>query len=85
MNKSNGNGHSDGGKGTRPRHQDRTWTEFVSEEPIACLAIAAAAGFVLGGGARRTGGLTILTMLGQIIVRETLGESASLSDFISDA
>lgn len=86
MNQSNGNGHNDGDTpDARPRLSDRTWTEIVKEDPIACLAIAAAAGFVLGGGARRAGGLTILTMLGQIVVREAFGDSASPSDFIARA
>lgn len=82
MDQSNGNGNSGGSRDVRPSHKDKTWTEIVKEEPVACLAIAAAAGFVLGGGARRAVGLTILTMLGQIVVREVFGESASLSDFM---
>jgi hypothetical protein len=49
------------------------------------MAIAAAAGFMLGGGARRSGGLAILTMLGQIVVREAFGDFASLGDFIGKA
>ena len=65
-------------------HHDRTWTEMVQEEPVVWLAIAAAAGFVLGGGARQAGGLTILTLLGQIVVRETLGESVSLDDIFAE-
>jgi len=87
MDQSNGNGHS-GGRGdarSRGHHKDRTLTEIIQEEPIACLAIAAAAGFLLGGGARQAGGLTILTMLGQIVVREAFGQSASLGDFIDKA
>ena len=74
MKQENGNGRSD--RRVRPRHNDKSWTEFISEEPIACLAMAAAAGFVLGGGTRQQGGFAILTMLGQIIVKETLGQSA---------
>ncbi len=85
MEKSNGNGRSDAKGHARGRSHDRTWTEIVQEDPIACLAIAAGVGFLLGGGARRTGGLTILTFLGQIVVREALGESVSLGDFISEA
>jgi hypothetical protein len=49
------------------------------------MAIAAAVGFMLGGGARRSGGLAILTMLGQIVVREAFGDLASLGDFIGKA
>ena len=40
---------------------------------------------MLGGGARRSGGLAILTMLGQIVVREAFGDFASLGDFIGKA
>ena len=62
MDQSTGSGHSGGGSGVRSRHKDTTWNEIVKEEPIACMAIAAEAGFMLGGGARRSGGLAILTM-----------------------
>jgi hypothetical protein len=82
MDRSSGNGHSGGGRNSRSRDEGRTLTDIVREEPIACVAVAAAAGFLLGGGAKRSGGLTILTMLGQIIVREALGESASLGDLM---
>jgi len=75
MDQSNGNSDSAGGRKSRPYNKDRTLTDIVKEEPIACLAVAAAAGFLLGGGAKHSGGFTILTMLGQIIVREALGES----------
>jgi hypothetical protein len=87
MDRSNGSSHSSVRRDERSPRQHRDWTltELVQEEPIACLAIAAAAGFLLGGGARRAGGLTILTMLGQIVVREALGESASLGDLIGEA
>jgi hypothetical protein len=88
MDQPNGNGQSSGrrGGGSRSHAKNRTLTEVVQEEPIACLAIAVAAGFLLGGGARRAGGLTILTMLGQIVVRETLGESASsLGELFNEA
>jgi len=81
MDQSTGKGHSGGESGVRSR-QDTAWTEIVKDEPIAFIAIAAAAGFMLGGGARRSGGLAILTMLGQIAVREALGGSTSLDDFI---
>jgi hypothetical protein len=53
---------------------DRSLTDVIKEQPLACLAIAAAAGFVLGGGIRRAGGFTILTLLGQIIMRDAIGE-----------
>jgi len=77
MDRSNGNGHSGGESKSRSSFSDRTLTDVIKDEPIACLAVAAAAGFLLGGGAKHSGGLTILTMLGQIIVREALGDSGS--------
>lgn len=84
MEKSNGNGRDDGHP-SRALRQDKTWTDLVQDEPIAFMAIAAGVGFLLGGGAKRAGGLTILTLLGQIVVREALGESVSLGDFIGEA
>ena len=85
MEESNGNGLTEATRKSRESSHDRTLTEIVQDDPVACLAIAAGVGFLLGGGARRTGGLTILTFLGQIVVREALGESVSLGDFISEA
>jgi hypothetical protein len=91
MDRSIGNGAGNGCNGNsgferpaRSQQQDRTWTDIIQEEPIAFLAIAAAAGFLLGGGARRAGGLTILTMLGQVVVREALGEAGSLGDIFGE-
>jgi len=76
MDRANGNGHSGGTPKSRSSNGDRTLTDLVKEEPVVCLAVAAAAGFLLGGGAKLSGGLTILTMLGQIIVKEAIGDSA---------
>ncbi len=82
MDQSTSSAHPVGGSATRSRHKDRSLTEIVKEEPIACVAIAAAAGFMLGGGARRPGGLAILTLLGRLVIGEAFGNSASLDDFI---
>ena len=43
--------------------------EYIREEPLTALAIATAAGFVLGGGVTRRIGLAVLTMVGQIALR----------------
>ena len=43
--------------------------EFVRDEPLTALAIAAAAGFVLGGGVNRRLGLAILTTVGRIALQ----------------
>ena len=52
------------------------------EQPVTSLAVAAAAGFILGGGAKGTGGLTILGLLVQVAMREGLGETGLLGDLL---
>jgi uncharacterized membrane protein YebE (DUF533 family) len=47
----------------------RDVSEFVRDEPLTALAIAAAAGFVLGGGVNRRVGRVILTMVGRIALQ----------------
>ena len=64
------------GRDPESRQADKTLTEIIKEQPIAALAIAAAAGYVFGGGVRRS---TILAMLVQIAVRQ------GLSNMVSDA
>lgn len=73
-------GHGNSGFETTAflRRGDSTWTEIVKNEPIAFLAIAAAAGFLAGGGARSRGSLKIFALLGQIAVSELFGDLASL-------
>jgi uncharacterized membrane protein YebE (DUF533 family) len=44
----------------------RDVVEYVRDEPLTALAIAAMAGFVLGGGVNRRIGLTMLTIVGRI-------------------
>jgi hypothetical protein len=61
------------------RPGESTWTEIVTDEPIAFLAIAGA-GFLVGGGARRSGSLQILVRLGQIVVAELFGDPASVGE-----
>jgi hypothetical protein len=73
------------GNGSESHSGSRSFGELVAEQPVTSLAIAAAAGFVLGGGARRSGGLTILALLIQVAMREGLGESASLGDLLGAA
>ena len=43
--------------------------EYVRDEPLTALAIAAVAGFVLGGGVNRRIGLAMLTTVGRIVLR----------------
>ena len=49
------------------RHRDVS--EYVRDEPLTALAIAAVAGFVLGGGVNRRLGLAMLTIVGRIALR----------------
>jgi hypothetical protein len=49
--------------------QRRGVIEYVRDEPLTVLAIAGAAGFVLGGGINRRLGFAMMTMVGRIAVR----------------
>jgi hypothetical protein len=73
MDSSTGNGQSTQQGDSRSRHQDNTLTELVQEQPVVSLAIAAAIGFVLGGGMRTRNGVALLALIGQIAMRDALG------------
>ena len=47
----------------------RNVREYVRDEPLTALAIAAVAGFVLGGGVNQRIGLAMLTTVGRIALR----------------
>src|ERR1022692_4122527 len=51
------------------RWRERNVGEFVREEPLTALAIAGAAGFILGGGANSRIGLALVTIVGRIALR----------------
>ena len=53
----------------RLRRRERDVSEFVREEPLTALAIAGAAGFILGGGLDSRIGLALLTIVGRIALR----------------
>ena len=53
----------------RLRRRERDIGDFVREEPLTALAIAGAAGFILGGGASSRIGLALLTIVGRIALR----------------
>lgn len=55
--------------GRRRRHLD----EFARDEPLAALAIAVTAGFILGGGAATRAGRAALGFVGQIALRGVVG------------
>ena len=70
------NGTSNG-LGSSSRRGDLSFTEMVKEQPVMWLAIAAAAGFVLGGGVRRSNGVALLMLIGQTAMRDALGQFVS--------
>jgi hypothetical protein len=47
----------------------RDVAEYIKEQPLTALAIAGAAGFVLGGGITRRVGLAMLTVVGRVALR----------------
>src|ERR1019366_3325818 len=53
----------------RLRRRERNVGEFVREEPLTALAIAGAAGFMLGGGANSRIGLALVTIVGRVALR----------------
>ncbi|HLI80653.1 MAG TPA: hypothetical protein VKV03_11765 [Candidatus Binataceae bacterium] len=77
MDKSTANGNSTRRSDSQSRPEDRTLTELVQEQPVVSLAIAAATGFVLGGGMRARNGVALLALIGQIAMRDALGNIVS--------
>ena len=54
------------------RHLEReleTLGEYIREEPLASIAIAGAAGFIFGGGAKSKIGMAALAMVGKTAIR----------------
>ncbi|HSU91106.1 MAG TPA: hypothetical protein VLI44_06640 [Sporolactobacillaceae bacterium] len=56
-------------KPRRSHGRDRDLAEYINDEPLTALAIAGAAGFILGGGASSRIGLAALAMVGKIALR----------------
>jgi hypothetical protein len=56
-------------KPRRGHGRDRDIVEYIKDEPLTALAIAGAAGFILGGGASSRLGLAALAMVGKIALR----------------
>ena len=60
-------------KEERSRRRDRDLGEelgeYIRDEPLTALAIAGAAGFILGGGASSRLGLAALAMVGKVALR----------------
>ena len=52
-----------------PRRRRRRVAEYVRDEPLTSLAIAAAAGFVVGGGLNSRIGQAMLTIVGRIALQ----------------
>jgi len=55
----------------RPRQRDYVG-EYVRETPITALAIAAAAGFLTGGGLKNRLGLAILGIVGRVAIQDAV-------------
>jgi hypothetical protein len=51
----------------RRRRRSRNWVESLKDDPLTALAIAATAGFLVGGGASTHAGRTMLGLLGRIV------------------
>jgi hypothetical protein len=49
------------------RRRSRNWVESIKDDPLTALAIAGAAGFLVGGGAGSHAGRTMLAFLGRIV------------------
>ena len=77
--------HNEHAEGNRAAAKSGTFSEMIADQPVTSLAVAAAAGFIIGGGARRAGGLSILALLIQVAMREGSSESASLGDLLGAA
>jgi hypothetical protein len=54
----------------RQRRRSRNWVETVKDDPFTALAIAATAGFLVGGGARTHAGRSLLALIGRIAAPE---------------
>lgn len=52
-----------------PRRRPRTVSEYVREDPLKAVAIAAAAGFVVGGGLDSRIGRAMLAIVGRIALQ----------------
>jgi DUF883 C-terminal glycine zipper region len=50
--------------------QSRDVVQYVKDEPLTSLAIAAGVGFIVGGGARSRAGLALLAFIGRIALGE---------------
>jgi hypothetical protein len=77
MENENHNGSSPASDRARPRRNDLSLTEIIQEQPVTGLAVAMAAGFILGGGMRSTNGLALLALIGQVAMRDALGTLVS--------
>ena len=56
-------------KPRRSHGRDRDIVEYINDEPLTALAIAGAAGFILGGGASSRIGLAAFAMVAKIALR----------------
>jgi hypothetical protein len=52
-----------------PRRRPRTVSEYVRDDPLSSVAIAAAAGFIVGGGLNSRIGQAVLAIVGRIALQ----------------
>ena len=52
-----------------PRHRTRSVSEYVREDPLSSMAIAAAAGFIVGGGLNSRVGQAMLAIVGRVALQ----------------
>ena len=52
-----------------PRHRTRSVSEYVREDPLSSMAIAAAAGFIIGGGLNSRLGQAMLAIVGRVALQ----------------
>ena len=71
------NGTSRGSHRSKARRGDLSLTEIIQEQPVTSLAIAVAAGFILGGGVRSSNGIALLALIGQVAMRDAVGNIVS--------
>ena len=69
MNTANRTSGKHQGQNVRLEHELETLGEYIKEEPLKSIAIASAAGFILGGGAKSRMGLAALAVAGKTVMR----------------
>jgi hypothetical protein len=69
MSSANHNGAKHQGRSPSLERELENLGEYIREEPLTSIAIAGAAGFIFGGGAKSRLGLAALAMVGKTAIR----------------